>query len=48
METRTEEIKKLIEKKRDLIEQAEKGKIEINFCGSKITSSITLIEESKN
>lgn len=48
MDIRSEEIKKLIEKKKDLIDQAEKGKIEINFCGSKITSSITIIEESKN
>jgi hypothetical protein len=41
------QIETLIEKHKQIVENSEKGKIEINFNGTRVTISITIFDESK-
>lgn len=47
MKERTEKIIEYLIKRKELINQTEKGSIEINFSGDKISPSVKVFDEIK-
>jgi hypothetical protein len=47
MSTRTEKLIQYLLSRKELIDEAEKGSIEINFSGEKISPSIKVFDEIK-